>query len=432
MPSALKVLHLTAHLGGGIGRALAALAAQNKRDTIVEDSFICLETPRDTRFADAIRDTGADIALAPTAAAIRAAVAAANIVQIEWWHHPLLAKTLLDIGAIPARWLVWAHTSGLHYPVISPSFAALPHAFVATSAATLPLLADAKLSALAHSTGGFDGFAPPRDRKDGKIRAGYLGSLNPAKIHPDIVNYIAALGVPGLHVDFYGETGVNPRLEEEVRRWGGACPVKLRGFCDRPQDILPALDLFIYLLNPSHYGTTENALLEAMACGVIPIVMNNPVESGIVQDGETGFVVKNIEDFTATIHRLIGDRALREKIAAQAAASVRRDYAVSATAEKLAAIYRTLYDQPKSPADFRALFGASGGEIFLSGLGRNALLFTAGQEEALRGERLAMPALYEKSKSSAFQFRAYFPDDARLAAYEATLYDDLTHAERIS
>jgi hypothetical protein len=238
------------------------------------------------------------------------------------------------------------------------------------------------------------------------------------------MNYIEAVKDPDFSVDFYGDPAVNPQLEQEVRSQGAQSRIRLCGFCDRPQDLLPSFDLFIYLLNPTHYGTTENALLEAMACGAVPIVLNNPVESGIVQHGVTGFVVEGPETFAATVRYLLDHPEERQRIGEAGAQAVRRDYSVAQSAGKLADLYRAVMKSEKKTLDFSAAFGQTPADMFLSCLGDYAACFAQGDQPEARARRRALPFLYEQSKSSVFHFRDYFPEDARLAAWEALLSGD--------
>ena len=56
----MKILHVTPHLGGGVGKAHAALSVfyQEKE---VEQTFLLLEEPRDRRYADMIEAGGARV-----------------------------------------------------------------------------------------------------------------------------------------------------------------------------------------------------------------------------------------------------------------------------------------------------------------------------------------------------------------------------------
>ncbi|MCH8258175.1 MAG: hypothetical protein IIA75_09805, partial [Proteobacteria bacterium] len=58
----INVVHVTPHLGGGVGKALANLAASAataKSD--IRHSFILLEEPQKTQFIDVIRELGCSV-----------------------------------------------------------------------------------------------------------------------------------------------------------------------------------------------------------------------------------------------------------------------------------------------------------------------------------------------------------------------------------
>ena len=423
----VKLLHVSAHLGGGVGRVLSELARHRRSaGAPLDDAYVCLETPIDRRFAEMIAQHGATVVIAPSMSRLREMIAAADVVQLEWWHHPLLAKALNELGEFRARTVVWAHVSGLHYPVIPTAFADFPQAFALTTKASLRRLQAGPRSNILeviNSTGGFDGFARTDCPIDGPTRFGYIGSLNPAKLHPRLLEFVAEVDRQGFVLQLYGDPSVNPLLQAAADS-----RICLRGFTDKPAEALAGLDVIAYLLNPTHYGSTENALLEAMACGVVPIVLNNPVEAGIVRHGETGLVVEDPRTFAAAVDAMIDDVVLRRRLAQAAADEVRREYSVAKSAARLETVYRRIMEKPKAPVDFRTVFGGAPSEIFRSCLGDYAECFAPGNESNMRGERLKLPFLYERSKSSVVQFKRYFPGDSFLAHWAEVLSLDLASA----
>ena len=58
----MHVLHVTAHLGGGVGKAHAALRAA--MPTGIRQTYLLLEEPRDRRYADEIAAHGGEIVFA--------------------------------------------------------------------------------------------------------------------------------------------------------------------------------------------------------------------------------------------------------------------------------------------------------------------------------------------------------------------------------
>ena len=417
----MKLLHVTAHLGGGVGRALSRLADYRQRSgAAIDATFACLETPQDRRFADAIIETGASVVFAPDLDQLRRLIAENDIVQLEWWHHPLMARTLLDLGEVAARFVVWSHVSGLHYPAFPDAFLSAPHAFLFTTPASARFAHEHSETtfAVVNSSGGFDDLPDIARDAAAPARFGYLGAFNPAKIHPRFLDFARAVDLPGFVMDMYGDASVNPELSsaDEPR-------IRLHGFVAKPAAIFPKLDVLAYLLNPSHYGTTENALLEAMASGIVPVVMDNPVEAGIVDHMETGIVVRDAAEFAQAVRLLAEDASLRLRLSRTAAERTRQTYSIETTARQLEDIYRAVLPRAAKRVNFAEVFGAAPQDIFTSCLGSYARLFTS-PAAAGRDGRMAQDFIYEESKSSVSQFRKYFGEDDWLDLWADIVAED--------
>lgn len=404
----MKLLHITPHLGGGVGRVLSQVAKYHTANrTGVEEEFICLEAPEKTQYIDAIKACGIPVTIEPSYAAVQNKISAADIVQLEWWQHPLMAKWLHDASGMTCRLAVWSHTSGLHYPAFPEGFTELPHVFMATTPAS-------GAGEVVPSSGGFDDIPPRNAHSRNAPRYGYIGSLNEAKLHPRIMEFLVAANIS---VQFFGDTDVRTPLAKTPQ-------VILKGYTGDPVAALQQMDVLVYLLNPMHYGTTENALLEAMAAGVVPVVIGNPVESSIVKHGKTGLVVHSPDGFAEAIRSLEENPDMRIRMAEAASADIRNRFSLAATADGLGAHYARLMAQPKRGFDFRPILGDTPFEWFKAGLGIYTPLFAAGSEESKRKERAALPFLYEKSKSSCAHFLRTFPEDAKLRYWVGVLEHD--------
>lgn len=423
----LRVLHLTAHLGGGVGKVLSRVVEQSARaGGATRHAVVCLEAPEKTQFLAPIQAHG-ELAICPTPAELSERIATADIVQLEWWHHPAIAAWL-GSGPLPTmRLLVWSHVSGLHLPALAPDFVAAPARFLFTSPCSgeAPRLAgighDARQrTATVFSSGGFDDLpAPPQRPVDGPLRVGYVGSLNPAKIHPDFLAFVAALDPDAGPIRLIGDPAPGAALLAAAAAGGIASRLILEGYRTDIAATLAELDVFAYLLNPHHYGTAENALLEAMAMGVVPIVFDNPAERCLVEHQRTGLIVRTPAEFAQAIAMLARDPERRATMAAAAAASVRSRFAVSRTYQQLVGHYAALMADGKRPYDFTPIVGRRPADWFRAGLGEAAARFHDDGSVDLSGQ---LPhALREPSKGSVFHYARSFPDDSLLAAWARNL-----------
>ncbi|MBF0180661.1 MAG: glycosyltransferase family 4 protein [Magnetococcales bacterium] len=407
-----RLLHVVPHLGGGVGRVLSSVAALRRRSgSPVEERFVCLEAPEKSRYVDILREAGVPVRIAPGARELEEEIRAADVVQAEWWNHPLTASWLAGVHGLDMRLVMWSHTSGMHYPAIPEALVAMPHAFLFTTPLSMrPEHARfGNLVAVAHSSGGFDDFPPvSRAATSGPLRCGYLGTLNFAKLHPEILRFLSAVDLPGFVVDFHGDADSNPEWVRKSADPALGGRVRIHGFTDRPDLALRDMDLFVYLLSPLHYGTTENALLEAMACGVVPIVLDNPVERTIVRHGETGLIVADPDGFAQAVAWLHDHPEERLRMSRAGAGEVRRTFALEETERRLSDCYARVLPLPKRAFDFRPVIGTTPASWFLSCAGRYADCFGEGPCALLP------PFLFEKSKSSVFHYLRYFAEDSEL------------------
>ncbi|SIQ59868.1 hypothetical protein SAMN05880582_102251 [Rhizobium sp. RU20A] len=405
----MKILHIAAHLGGGVGKAHAEVTACDRSD--IRRHFALLEEPRDRRFAHAIVAAGATADVVADMAELARRAADADIVQVEWWNHPRLYAALCAAGLPAARFIFWSHISGLFAPFLPEGLTDAGSAFIATSPCSLPEGETLRRRAIGS---GF-GFALPQDRTPAVARnpraVGYLGTVDFAKMHSRIFDAIDAASprAGAFAVTFHG--GVAPDgpvpLAQAAMRHPGR--VQLAGHTPDPRAALERLGIFFYLLDPRHYGTAENALVEAMSLGVVPIVLANPCEQAIVEHGITGFVEPDIE---AAARRLAWALDHPEALPPIGSAAMQA-MAETRTAQRSATAFASLYDAVLADRpeviDFAALLGASPAEWFLStqGARRSAWPELAAAKPWARGGG--------ESKGSLAHFRACFPEDPGLA-----------------
>ena len=221
------------------------------------------------------------------------------------------------------------------------------------------------------------GFFAAIDRLDGgDVRASVWGSFDPAGLVPDRVR---AMRHPGR--------------------------VVLRGHTTEPAAALSEAEIFFYPLQADHYGTSENALVEAMSLGLVPVVLNNPAEMAIVRHGETGFVANSVEECAELLQMLLSSPETRQRISDNAVRHVAETRTPSRSAQDFMRLWQGLLDEPKRATDFRAVIGDSPADWFLA---TQCLPGTTWSSSASDRSEAA-------SKGMLAHFRSAFPDDASLS-----------------
>jgi glycosyltransferase involved in cell wall biosynthesis len=420
----ITILHITAHLGGGVGKALSGLLLNTPIGSRIRHITVCLETPEKNQFLDKITDAGFEVFISPDHAQLVALIEQCDIVQLEWWSHPTTISMLCSVNLPPMRLLAWCHISGLHTYIIPDKLITSAHKFIFTSPCTykadniIPLVPEyAELLGVVHSCGGFDGFPVPHQKIGQDVSAGYIGSLNFAKLHPQYVDFLKAVPNPEFKVSMIGDAINRDILESQCKQAGRH---GLLEFCGYTADVvteLSKINTLVYLLNPAHYGTSENALLEAMAMGIVPIVLDSPAESHIVEDKKTGLIVKNPAEFADAIQWLSNNPEKRQKIGEQASASVRDRFNISRMVDGLNGYYEDIIKLGKRSISFKEVFGDNPADWFLS-CQENPAIFT---DDMLIMDSLSVYGYYEKTKGSVFHFKKSFPENQRLNNWASKL-----------
>ena len=120
----MRILHIAAHMGAGAGKAISGMAISDRES---KHRIILLDKPEKSDHIIRCRQRGIEVLICTEKEQIKREVSEADVVVVNWWHHPLTYKALAEISDIPARIVLWSHVNGLNYPVLKPEFAAANH-----------------------------------------------------------------------------------------------------------------------------------------------------------------------------------------------------------------------------------------------------------------------------------------------------------------
>jgi glycosyltransferase involved in cell wall biosynthesis len=172
----------------------------------------------------------------------------------------------------------------------------------------------------------------------------FLGRVEAGKGVYELLAAGAALAdrFPALRIVIGGEGDL-----EGVRRRAAAlgigARVELRGWIDAQARAAELARASVFCL-PSHAEGLPMALLEAMAAGKAVVACSVGGVPEALRDGDNGLLVapRDASALAAALGRVLGDRALRARLAQRARATVEQYYSTEVMCGKLSAIYREL------------------------------------------------------------------------------------------
>ena len=366
----MKILHVTPHLGGGVGKAHAAISSVLPE--IVQQIFVLLEQPRDRRFVDRIEAAGAEIVVAEGLRDVASLARDVDIVQFEFWNHPRMFECLARAEFPAIRSMFWSHISGIVSPRIPPGLVTEAGRFVFTTPASLSIPSVSNLHAAERKKIGVinSGFgfadAQPRIARGRKPGVAYLGTVDFLKMHPGFFDAIDTVVDDNLRVSVWGEVDAAGAVVARARTMRHPERVNFMGHASDPAEALAQADIFFYPLQREHYGTAENALIEAMSLGSTALVLDNPAEMAIIRDTETGFIATSVEELGSLLQSLLLLPDVRERISANAIRHIAQTRTPAVTAQDFMIQWLGLLAEPVRFCNFASAIGATPADWYFS------------------------------------------------------------------
>lgn len=171
-----------------------------------------------------------------------------------------------------------------------------------------------------------------------RLRLAYVGRL--AEEQKRISELTRALcrvlqEVSNTEAVIYGSGPDQPAVEQILQEEGKGLPIYLAGLVESEQVQEHLLNCQVLVLL-SDYEGLGLAVMEAMACGVVPICLR--IRCGIpdlVEDGVTGLLVSDRgDDFVAAVRRLRHEPGLWERLSQQARAKMQTEYSNKVCADR--------------------------------------------------------------------------------------------------
>jgi len=428
----MNLLHVIPRfIGGGPERHLLALAAAwHKTDVGIRQKVVVLDPPVSAPLLIKARRLGVEILINPDLAAIHDAVTAADAVDINFWNHPRLFDLLRQ--ELPAsRWVITSAVAGTSLPqVLTAAVGGIPDRLVLSTDASLTTAAvhEARLRGCAIESipaladmSRLEGFRP---RPHEGIRVGYLGQVEPTKMHPRFADLCLAVGDRNVRFEVFGGGSWHEALQKRFDSAAASDRVRFHGQIEDIRWAFEEMDIFGYPLAPDTFATSEKTIQEAMWAGIPPVVLAGNGSTPLVDHEQTGLVCQSEADYPAAIRRLAGDDALRRRLGDAARDHARNHFDPDRNAARFGGIFLSVSESPpRSPLPLPGR-DTAGSQRFLESLGPQGHAFSvslAGGQDAIAAELAAADDLIRQSSAvlangegGIVHYRHAYPEDPHL------------------
>jgi glycosyltransferase involved in cell wall biosynthesis len=438
MPHKLSILHITPHLGGGIGSVvlnwvkkdnthnlhiILSLDKNNSKDWTGINKQCEHVDIHDNCFA---RQDFKDFLITN--------IEQASIVLIHFWNHPLLYDVMINFQWPLCRLLLWSHVNGLFSPYVIPEklFDFVDY-FIFTSPVSYECnvvknLSDAnkeKISVI-WSTVGTEDFDNLERIPHSSFNVGYIGTVDFGKLNSNYINLCSQVNIPDVRfVVISGDSQQD--LINEVIDAGIWEKFTFLGYVPRIPGIprvLSKIDVFGYPLQPQNFATCEQALGEAMMAGCVPVVLANPPEKHIVKHMETGMIANSLEDYPYLIEYLYKNPDELTRMSKNAKAYAKEQYDINKTIRDWNKTFKKAIEIEKQSHcyDSQKIKTCLPHELYLESLGEYSLPLyeyvnsTNSDKQRECKKRIKClfnqnPMFYSESKGSVLQYLHFFPSD---------------------
>lgn len=437
-----RVLHLIPHLGGGVGSVITAWM----RNAAIEEqhSIICFDKNKNNDWESLTPPHGAvhiidgASALPNFSEVVRQAIVSADIVVLHWWNHPQIFDLMVNFDWPICRLIIWNHVSGLFAPyVLTEDTINFCDFFVNTSPISFKNTAFDRATTECDtiwSTVDISNFSDLTRTLHDNFIVGYTGTVDVGKLHRDYIKISSPAICDGIHfIVCSGDS--QQRLESDALRCGVSASFSFMG---RVPSVLPFLsqyDVFGYPLQGTHFGTCEQSLGEAMMAGCVPVVLDNPSESFIVEHEKSGLVAKSPEEYSECLLRLFYNKPLLHFLSRNAQNRAKKLYDLHKTLNKWQIVFEKMMRQPKRLRKYNSGPCHSPAELYSISLGgfSGALLDYMNAKTAVDKEKSkekiktlfsSNPMFSSSNKGSVLQYLQFFPNDKILADWASLLNGD--------
>ena len=428
----INILHITPHMGGGVGKVISKVATYN--DNRTKHKIVIQEIPKSYQYIDILKEGNVEFFISPKENILMKNIIEADIVIIHWWHNPKTTKLFFEFPTIATRIIIWSHISNLTVPTLNPSFIYEVNKVLFTTPASYEAFNIdrnilKKKTDVVYGCGGLEDFPKVIKNSHDGFNIGYFGFVDFSKMNRDYIKYCKSVDIAEAKFLLVGECNIKDTLEKERMENNMNNEFEYFGHVNKITNALALFDVLGYPLMEYHTCTTENSILEAMASEVVPVLLNQLSEKYIVEDGKTGFLVSSIDEYGKAMRYLYNNPDKRKQMGKSAREYVINKYTSTSIENKLYDNCLEVMEDKKKIFDFKYIIGNKADEWFLSGTGKDRKILNDIMENESKDLNFS-PLLKQKNKGSVFHYEREFPDNEKIKKIADLIRIELDMKER--
>ena len=433
------ILHITPHLSGGLERVLLSVLkyANQKKSKFLHEIIITDKNHIKNYTKKKFLKYKKYLHTGKKNNFIIKKISEADIIQVEYWNHPKVYEFLANFRIPSCRLVLCSHINGFSRPqIITKNAVDFSDIFLSATKATRkhPLFISKrnidrrrKLKFVNYPVD-FKRFGKILPKSHNGFNVSYIGSLNYSKLHKNFLKMSNAINLPKANIIICGDGSDRSKIEKESKKYTKT-KFQFRGFVENLKNILKITDVLGYPLNKNHYGSGEQAVIEAMYSKIPVVAFANHAEKEIIQNSKTGILVKNKKEYVQAIKYLYQNPQKRKKIGLNAHKHILLNLSPSVSFGNLDKVYKKLMRSKKKLRSFRTRILKKndnnknfGSELFIESLGTKGKEFlksyqNLGKKINKKNNEVIKNAEIElkvQTKGSLFQYLYFYPKDPYL------------------
>lgn len=425
MQNSIKILHISPHLGGGVGSVLINYLIKVNSSKEYKHSIYCFDSINENA-KKYLHDENIiyEENISKQMILLLNKISDVDIIVIHWWNHPLLYEFMIKNKLPPSRVIIWSHVSGLNAPqLFTKNLFDYPDYFVFTTPISykskefITYKGNKSKFLDIWSTGGFKRVQDIKHAKQKEFTIGYIGTIDFAKLHPDFLEICKRINIPNMKFIICGDGCHLNILKEEIKKQELQEKFEFVGYVNDIKPYLEKFDLFLYPLNPKHYGTCDQALTEAMASGIVPAVLNNDMESYIVHNSYTGIVAISKKDLVLKIEKLYKNIHERERISKNTKKEALRRFELTTTIEQWNKLYLKILEKKKTKKKWNNKIekdNITAFYIFCESIKKHSHIFEINDKVKIKKLLNSNSLWQSKTKGTPQHYAEFFPKDKKI------------------